>query len=105
MIAVRSVTAGSDRTDYLYGDSRGSVTFTTQRGTAATTTSRWYDPYGQTRPGATGSTTVTSRGYTGQTGDSSGLNYHHHRYYNPTIGIFITIDPLVASTNEPYLYA
>ena len=28
----------------------------------------------------------------------------NNRYYDPTTGVFLTVDPLVATTGEPYLY-
>jgi RHS repeat-associated protein len=44
--------------------------------------------------------------YTGQYTDSeSGLQYLRARYYDPSTAQFITTDPLVASTGEPYAYA
>ena len=35
----------------------------------------------------------------------SGLNYLNNRYYDPTIGVFLSVDPLVGKTGQPYLYA
>jgi hypothetical protein len=33
------------------------------------------------------------------------LTYLNNRYYDPSIGEFISVDPLVAKTGDPYLYA
>jgi RHS repeat-associated protein len=37
--------------------------------------------------------------------DGSGLTHLEHRDYDPTTGVFITVDPLVATTGDPYNYA
>jgi RHS repeat-associated protein len=29
----------------------------------------------------------------------------NNRYYNPTLGVFLSVDPLVSATGDPYLYA
>jgi RHS repeat-associated protein len=62
-----------------------------------------YNPYGQT----TNTTGVTTPlGYDGQYTDSEiGLIYLRVRYYDPASGQFITRDPVVPITSEPYLYA
>lgn len=33
------------------------------------------------------------------------LGYLNNRYYDPTVGVFLSVDPLVSSTGDPYLYA
>lgn len=35
----------------------------------------------------------------------SGLSYFHARFYDPTTGQFLSVDPLVAQTGQPYQYA
>lgn len=37
--------------------------------------------------------------------DDSGLVYLNNRYHDPQLGVFISVDPLVSSTGEPYIYA
>ena len=32
-------------------------------------------------------------------------DYLNNRYYDPTLGNFISVDPLVGQTGTPYLYA
>ena len=29
----------------------------------------------------------------------------NNRYYDPTLGVFLSVDPLVSKTGTPYLYA
>jgi RHS repeat-associated protein len=61
-----------------------------------------YDPYGiATHTG----TVTTPLQYAGQYADSeSGLIYMRARYYDPTSGQFLTVDPLVTVTQTPYGY-
>ena len=89
--------------DYLFGDVRGSTTLTVRGGTTSTQ-SQWYTPYGRTRSGKS-TTPTTTRGYIGQQQDPSSLIYLNNRYHDPTLGTFISVDPLVAATGEPYIYA
>ncbi len=37
--------------------------------------------------------------------NSAQLNYLNNRYYDPTLGVFLSLDPLVSATGDPYLYA
>ena len=99
----RDSTATTPTWHYLLGDIRGSVTLAVQTGTT-TTQQQWYDPYGATR--GTSTLTATTRGYITQHRDTTtGLNYLNNRYQDPSTGIFLSVDPLVAKTGDPYLYA
>ena len=60
-----------------------------------------YDPYGNTT--ATGSSTNPYQ-YTGRENDGTGLYYYRARYYNPSIGRFISEDPARSGINL-YSYA
>ena len=49
---------------------------------------------------------VTPIGYAGgYTDTETGLIYLQHRYYNPNTGTFLTLDPAVTQTMQPYQYA
>ncbi|MGW2397781.1 RHS repeat domain-containing protein [Kitasatospora sp. NPDC001664] len=62
--------------------------------TNLTITRRAFDPYGNPR-GTTPSTWANNRGYLGQPTDTTtGLNLLGARNYDPTIGRFLTADPL-----------
>ena len=100
-IASRTTTPGGTAVSWLLGDRQGSVTTTITAGTATT---RWYRPYGGARGPSPVSPVVTT-GFLGKHEDPSGLTHLDHRDYDPTTGTFITIDPLVATTGEPYQYA
>ena len=48
---------------------------------------------------------LTPLGYTGAyTDGQTGLEYLVHRYYDPTTGTFLSVDPLVGLTGDPYGY-
>ena len=73
-------------------DSAGSVS-----GTAT------YDAYGVV---LTTTGTTTPCGYAGQYTDAeSGLQYLRARYYDPATAQFLTVDPLLAQTDQAYAYA
>ena len=87
----------------VLGDIRGSTAVTITRGTS-TIISQWWTPYGERR--GTRNDPIDTRGYLNQPEDSaSGLSYLNARYLDPRLGIFISVDPLITTTNEPYLYA
>jgi RHS repeat-associated protein len=88
---------------YLHHDQQGSTRMITgASGTVAATTT--FDAYGN-KLGSTGSAT-TALGYDGQyTNADTGLIYLRARAYDPATGQFLSVDPLAASTREPYAYA
>jgi RHS repeat-associated protein len=88
---------------YLSIDSLGSVRGAINSSgalTAATSYDAWGNP--QT-PG--GLTSATPFGFAGAYTDPDGLIYLINRYYDPATGQFISVDPDVAQTLEPYAYA
>jgi RHS repeat-associated protein len=52
----------------------------------------------------TSGTSVTPFGFQGSYTDSTGLIYLINRYYDPTTDQFMSVDPLVAQTNQPYVF-
>lgn len=62
-----------------------------------------YLPYGSKRGGD--ALTTTEHGFIGQTEDDTvDLIYLNNRHYDPTTGVFVSVDPLVTITGEPYVY-
>lgn len=85
-------------TDYL-ASVRGTVN---SAGTLTGTTS--YDAWGNPLT-AGGLTASTPFGYAGGYTDPDGLIYLIDRYYDPATGQFISVDPDVSQTDQPYQYA
>jgi RHS repeat-associated protein len=88
---------------YLHGDLIGSTRLLTDSsGTVVGTTE--YDAYGN-RTNYTG-TADSAIGYTGNwTDPTTGLVYLRARDYDPATGQFLTVDPEVDTTRQPYAYA
>jgi RHS repeat-associated protein len=86
---------------YLHADQLGSIRMiTSSTGTSVGTAT--YTAYG-TR---TTTGTTSAFGYAGQYTDTeSGLQWLRARYYDPTTGQFLTVDPLAAATGARYAYA
>ncbi|MEI2732703.1 MAG: RHS repeat-associated core domain-containing protein [Dermatophilaceae bacterium] len=90
-------------TKLLYADHTGTITTTTDWTTNATTR-RTLDPYGN--PIATSPTWPDSHGYLNQpTNSATGLTDTGHRKYDPTLGAFISTDPLLDPTKPSTSYA
>jgi RHS repeat-associated protein len=88
---------------YLHGDQQGSTRLITDSSGAVTGTYN-YDPYGNITS-HTG-TATTSLGYDGQYTDAeTGYQYLRARYYDPSTGQFLTVDPANTATQAPYSYA
>jgi RHS repeat-associated protein len=84
---------------YLVTDSLGSVRGTVSSSGALTGTCS-YDAWGNPET-ASGLTATTPFGYT----DPDGLVYLLNRYYQPSTGQFISVDPELATTLAAYAYA
>ena len=76
---------------HLHGDHLGSTSLTTSG--SVVEASRTYYPYGAER--AASGTLQTDRTFTGQKSDATGLLYYNARYYDPSLGTFISPDSLV----------
>lgn len=87
---------------YYYQDQLGSTReLMDASGTTAATYT--YDAYGNMKS-STGSVSNPFQ-YAGQYTDSeSGLQYLRSRYYDPNTQQFLTVDPLVGATGQPYAY-
>jgi RHS repeat-associated protein len=89
-------------TNYFHHDQLGSTRVVTDStGTAQATYN--FDSFGNTLA-STGSI-LNPFQFAGEYQDSeSGLYYLRARYYDPSTGQFLTLDPMVASTGQPYAY-
>src|SRR5579863_6905220 len=99
-------------TSFFLTDGLGSVlaTFSNTVNTAAVLGNQVYGPYGtgryQSWPTGTASTMGTNKGFTGQYGDVTGLDYYHARYYDPSVGVFLSADIVQGNMQgmNPYDY-
>jgi len=93
---------GSSSVLYYYQDQLGSTRGLLD-GSGNTQATYTFDDYGNVTS-KTGSAT-TPFGYAGQyTDPESGLQYLRARYYDPATAQFLTVDPIVGATGQPYNY-
>jgi RHS repeat-associated protein len=98
---VEEVTGGKEY--YYHPDQLGSVRALTDSEGGVTDTYN-FDAYGNKLASSTG-TTYNPFGYTGEYTDAeSGLLYLRARYYDPATQQFLTVDPIVAWTEQAYAY-
>jgi RHS repeat-associated protein len=88
---------------YLVTDAIGSVRGIVSSSGALTATTS-YDAWGNPQT-AGGLTAYTPFGYAGAYADPTGLLYMISRYYDPQTGQFMSVDPDLSDTQEPYAYA
>jgi RHS repeat-associated protein len=100
-ISQTQVAAGT--TSYYGYDAHGDVRYLMNSGGAVTDTYD-YDAFGNI-VGSTGTTPNVYR-YQGEALDSeTGLYYMRARYYDPTVGRFLNVDPMTDQGEHPYDYA
>jgi RHS repeat-associated protein len=93
----------SGTTSYYGYDAHGDVRYLMNSGGAVTDTYD-YDAFGNI-VGSTGTTPNVYR-YQGELLDSeTGLYYMRARYYDPTVGRFLNVDPMTDQGEHPYEYA
>lgn len=99
------VDLGDGTVDYLHADLVGSVRSTTD-GSGLVTSESDYDVYGLpvVVSGAVATADVTRFGYAGEYTDPTGYIYLRARYYDPATAQFLSRDPLVDRTGDPYGY-
>lgn len=90
------------KASYYHQDQLGSTRMLTNAAGEVTGTFS-YTAYGS--PAGSSGTETTPLGYAGQLTNQSGLQYLRARTYDPDTGQFLTRDPLLGVTGEPYGYA
>ena len=105
-VAMRRQTSTTNTLYWLAGDQQGSLQWSVNQTTGAVSRQR-YTPFGAPRGAA--NQLPGERGFLGQTeDDSTALVYLNARYYDPSIGRFISADPLVQSAPQacnPFSYS
>ena len=99
---IEQVNLSTGGVTYLVADSLGSVRgAVSSSGALSGATS--YDAWGN--PQTTGGLAATTPfGFAGGYTDPTGLIYLIHRYYDPATGQFLSVDPEVRNTLQPYAY-
>ncbi|MFM0110115.1 RHS repeat-associated core domain-containing protein [Paraburkholderia nemoris] len=92
--------ASQDR--YVLRDANNNVIALTDANQQIVTEYR-YEPYGTTT--LSGAADVNPQQYTGRENDGTGLYYYRNRYYSPSIGRFISEDPLGWASGQANAYA
>ena len=103
--ATRHIFAGNQRiaevkggvTSYFHNDHLGSPRVVTSAGGVVTATMS-NKPFGAPHAGST----PTSYGFTGKELDDTGLYYFAARYYDPTVGRFVTEDTWIGNLEQPW---
>ncbi len=99
VLAERDTTSGVTGSQYYYLDTNTTATATASLAvTGATITRRYTDPYGNTR-GTTTTWTSTHGFLNAPTSSLTGLTHLGARQYDPSIGRFTTVDPLLSAGN------
>jgi RHS repeat-associated protein len=99
---IEQVNLSTGTIEYLLADALGSVCGVVSSSgslVASTQYDAWGIPYA-----ATPLTSYTPFGFAGGYTDPTGLVYLVNRYYDPTTGEFLSVDPDVRETGEPYAY-
>jgi len=103
-LPIEQIAAAGETTLYLHHDQQGSTRLLTS--TKGKSEGEYtYNPYGTLN--AKAGTASTPLGYDGQytSTDPSGLIYLRARTYDPKTAQFLTVDPALEATGEPYGYA
>ncbi|WP_324614286.1 RHS repeat-associated core domain-containing protein, partial [Streptomyces kebangsaanensis] len=97
--AVRSNESGTNKLTYLTGDHHGTSTLAISPDTAQAFTKRYTTPFGADRGTPLYGPWPDDKGFLGKTRDTTtGLTHIGAREYDPTIGQFISIDPILDLT-------
>ncbi|GHH55840.1 RHS repeat-associated core domain-containing protein [Streptomyces candidus] len=92
---------------FLFADQQGTALIAISMGAVQAVTRRKQLPFGASRS-ATGTNWPGDRGFVGGTSDPTGLTHLGARAYDPTLGRFLSVDPLLLtgdpSQHNPYTY-
>ncbi|AZQ32129.1 RHS repeat-associated core domain-containing protein [Streptomyces cyaneochromogenes] len=98
--AVRTADAGTTSLSFQAGDHHGTMSLTVKDNTAQPATRRYLTPFGAPR-GNEPSTWPDDKAFLGKPADdTTGLTHIGAREYDPTLGQFLSVDPLL-ETDKP----
>jgi RHS repeat-associated protein len=95
---IEDIAVGGGSHNYLVSDPTGVRELLSSGGSLSATVS--YNSYG-----VPSGSLISSFGFEGGITDANGFIYLINRYYDPTTGQFLSVDPDVASTGQPYAYS
>ncbi len=98
---MEQISQSSGVPSYLYTDQLGSVVMEANQ-SGNVTAIQTYSPYGTVS--STTGTWTTPFGFAGGYTDPTGLIYLISRYYDPATGQFVSVDPALSATHQPYEY-
>ncbi|MFE0701557.1 RHS repeat domain-containing protein [Streptomyces sp. NPDC058872] len=100
-VAVRSNETGANKLTYLAGDHHGTQSLAISADATQVFSKRHTSPFGTERGTPTGTAWPDDKGFLGKTNDkTTGLTHIGARAYDPGIGQFISVDPLL-SLDQP----
>ncbi|MFG2512764.1 RHS repeat-associated core domain-containing protein [Streptomyces sp. NPDC048584] len=98
-VALRSNEVGTNKLTYLSGDHHGTQNLAVTTDSTQTYGKRYISPFGAERGKPTGNAWPDDKGFLGKTNDkTTGLTHIGARQYDPVIGQFISVDPILDLT-------
>nr|WP_078531139.1 polymorphic toxin-type HINT domain-containing protein [Streptomyces sp. PsTaAH-124] len=102
--AVRSNESGTGKLTYLAGDHQGTSTLTIAPDASQAFTKRYTTPFGEDRGKPQYGPWPDDKGFLGKTRDTNtGLTHIGAREYDPSIGQFLSVDPVLDTTDAQSL--
>lgn len=103
-VAMRSNESGSEKLSYLAGDHHGTSSLAIGADTTQAFTKRYTTPFGADRGTPAYGPWPDDKGFLGKTRDTTtGLTHIGAREYDPTIGQFLSVDPILATSDAQSL--
>ena len=99
-IAMRSNETGTNKLNYLAGDHHGTQSLAISADSTQSVSKRYFTPFGAERGKPVGTAWPDDKGFLGKTNDkTTGLTHVGAREYDPALGQFISVDPIL-DTNQ-----
>ncbi|MCX4905730.1 RHS repeat-associated core domain-containing protein [Streptomyces sp. NBC_00878] len=103
-VAVRTNESGTSKLSYLTGDHHGTSSLTISADSSQTVSKRYMTAFGAERGKPAGAAWPDDKGFLGKTNDTTtGLTHIGAREYDPAVGQFISVDPLLTLDQQQSL--